>query len=1250
MAADIGPKIGIQGEAEYRRKLNDINQGVKTLASEMKVVTSAFENNADSLEALTAKNDVLERTLSSLNERLELQEMMLKESADAYGEADERTQKWQQVVNNTQAEINRCTSEIERNNEAIDALGSEAEETGEEMFGAGEGALRFADILKANLAGVSIEKVIGKLRELIEETAEYGDMVDKSSQKLGISAKAYQEWDAVLQHSGTSMSSMSTAFKTLADAVQDTSADQERAFRRLGLSLDDLKHKSTEDIFSEVIAALQNMESGTERTTTATDLLGRGAMELGALLNTSAEDTQAMIDKVNALGGVMSEKGVKASAAYQDSVQDLKTAASAMARELATDVLPVLTELFNGITDLAAKSRSYGFDDTISGIDSVSGKLEAAMENLQNWQGQLDDSISLMGLMGNGAATMAGGVSYAAEGLEQASEQLAQLRESSENQAAVFREVADGTLALADAANLLGVSEDELRAMMEAAAVAADGNADAMQGNKQALTDIAGAAYTAIDAGDDLRASYEELSGQLESLEGNLDESALAIAEQALAALDLAATNQELVSSYPGFVDAAARAGQSVSELSKFLIDNGVTAEEWGSRVKSAVDGIINKFDVVNTDLGKSLTDMASGLQENISAYNDWNSNIQTLMDAAVQSGDQAAVDFVNYMQSLGVGAADQVSQMVQDVDGALDTFAPLFAEAAEAGVLEVQNSLSGENAQAVSDAVSDMIDGAKEAAESKAEEFSKTGEAIAGQTASGVDGKAGEVAKSAEGAVQSAVSAAQGQIDQFRSVGYQISAGIAAGVQSGSGAVAAAVRGVVSSAVAVAKAAAVIESPSKLFRDEVGYYMGLGIAKGIEDAETEAEKAADQLAGKVYSASQKWISRTVKYARLTTKEELALWKQVQAQFVKGSEQFEDAYEKIFDLKEKLQDEDFEHSKNWIEKQVKYYDMSISDQIAAWERVKARFAEGTEQYAEAVSNIFDLTWQQSKKSADALQERAEEIYNIYGLFDEIPERERKTGQELAKNLQDQVNNIRGFFSGLEDLSARGVSDTLIKEIRAMGPAALDELNALLSMTDVELNQYADLYAKKQQLANDIALDELKTLGEDTQLQITQNLTDVKELYGAQAPDVGIAFTDGLAKGINTGMSSVINAAIATAQAALAATKKTLGIHSPSTVFAEVGNYMAEGLADGFIEGMREVEAGMTAAIPIPDISLADAASGIVNGLSAQSSGYDSSPRVVQLVLNSRVIAEETIDDLFLVGAANGTPLGTSNYA
>lgn len=198
--------------------------------------------------------------------------------------------------------------------------------------------------------------------KVADSVAAVGDEIDKQSQKLGISAQAYQEWDAILGHCGASMDSLKGGMKTLSKAIADGSADQVAAFEKVGLSLDEVKQMSTEDVFAAVITGLQGMEEGADRTNTATTLLGRSAQELGPLLNTSAEATEQMRQTVNDLGGVMSDDAVAASAEFKDALQDLQTVAGWFKHEFVANIIPYVTD---GMQSLTATLRA-GKDGVIS--------------------------------------------------------------------------------------------------------------------------------------------------------------------------------------------------------------------------------------------------------------------------------------------------------------------------------------------------------------------------------------------------------------------------------------------------------------------------------------------------------------------------------------------------------------------------------------------------------------------------------------------------------------------------------------------------------------------------------------------------------------------------------------------------------------------------------------------------------------------------------------------------------------------
>lgn len=223
----------------------------------------------------------------------------------------------------------------------------------------------------------------------ITSVAEYGDHVDKASQQMGISAEKYMEWDAILQHSGTSIDALRTGMRTLASAVETG----DEAFERIGLTQEELANMDQEEIFAATIAGLQNVESTTERTYLAGQLLGRGATELGALLNTSAEDTEAMRQRVHELGGVLSDTAVKDAAHFQDSLQDLQTSFTGLKNNMMSEFLPSITTVMDGLTEVMIGNDSEGLGMIDQGISDFIDNLNSVMPRLLEVGGRIITSL-----------------------------------------------------------------------------------------------------------------------------------------------------------------------------------------------------------------------------------------------------------------------------------------------------------------------------------------------------------------------------------------------------------------------------------------------------------------------------------------------------------------------------------------------------------------------------------------------------------------------------------------------------------------------------------------------------------------------------------------------------------------------------------------------------------------------------------------------------------------------------------------
>ena len=184
----------------------------------------------------------------------------------ANGEHIEIAKAYISIIPSLEGSQKQITTELTGvTNEAAESAGSESGAKFGDKFA---GALKTAAGVIAGAMAAATAGAVATGKAFIDATndvATYGDEVDKMSQKMGISATAYQEWDFVMQHAGASIESLKGSMKTLANAAVNGSD----AFNALGISQEQIASMSQEELFGATIAALQNVEDETTRTALA---------------------------------------------------------------------------------------------------------------------------------------------------------------------------------------------------------------------------------------------------------------------------------------------------------------------------------------------------------------------------------------------------------------------------------------------------------------------------------------------------------------------------------------------------------------------------------------------------------------------------------------------------------------------------------------------------------------------------------------------------------------------------------------------------------------------------------------------------------------------------------------------------------------------------------------------------------------------------------------------------------------------
>lgn len=178
MAVDIGPRIGIDGEKEFRNALNGINQQLKTLGTEMKAVTSAFDANDKSQENLAQQSKVLAKEMQLQEQRLQEIQKALDHAKSNYAENSTEVQRWQQVLNKATAELNQTRAQFQRVSSALGETENEYDRLSRTIK---EQETRMRELRQAHANAVLTSgKSSSAARSLYKEIADLNDELQKN--------------------------------------------------------------------------------------------------------------------------------------------------------------------------------------------------------------------------------------------------------------------------------------------------------------------------------------------------------------------------------------------------------------------------------------------------------------------------------------------------------------------------------------------------------------------------------------------------------------------------------------------------------------------------------------------------------------------------------------------------------------------------------------------------------------------------------------------------------------------------------------------------------------------------------------------------------------------------------------------------------------------------------------------------------------------------------------------------------------
>ena len=377
----------------------DFKTGISAANRELRLLESGFKASTASMGDWSKSSDGLQQRIQSLNSQMEIQERKVKATSEEYkkvaaekGATSRAAQELEIKLNRETESLGKMQKELNDSTQALDEMGDESEGTSKEVDKVGDSskksekeAKKFGDTLKnlgkgvgnvlagvgkaiAAVGAASVGAVTGLTAMVMKSADAAGELVDLSAQ-TGLTITQIQELDYVGKLLGLDVETITKSmgkFTNVIEGAKSGVGPMAEDMATLGVSVTDSNGvlRDSNDVYFEALNALGKLENETQKEIIAQNLFGKSYQELIPLINTSAEEMDALKTEAHTMGAVMDEDAVKGLESFGDELESLKMSANGMMGTISAAMLPT----FQGMT-----GKAKGWMGELAGILSGSG-------------------------------------------------------------------------------------------------------------------------------------------------------------------------------------------------------------------------------------------------------------------------------------------------------------------------------------------------------------------------------------------------------------------------------------------------------------------------------------------------------------------------------------------------------------------------------------------------------------------------------------------------------------------------------------------------------------------------------------------------------------------------------------------------------------------------------------------------------------------------------------------------------------
>ncbi len=354
MGRNIGPTIGLSGEAEYRKQIKNITADMSVLCAQMDKTSAVFADNEKSSEALTKQNELLSKKNDLLGKAVEATKKQLDEVVKAKGEDSAAAKKLEKDLLNFETQIVKNNKAIKDNSSALEDNGKSLNDNAEQTSFWSQETQNAFNAAKSVIESVSgaIKKIKDSMYEFATAAGEEVEELQKLANEAGVTTQRMQELqyasDALNVDTQAITDSMRDLSEKAMEAVNDAGSETARMFKELKIYVYDTNGevKDSNTLWEETMTALGNVHNETERTAAAMKLFGGNASKLNAIMGREGVDALRMYSlEAHNAGVVMDNATRNALQKLNDEQEKAEKQLAALKTRLAAEIAPELTTL-----------------------------------------------------------------------------------------------------------------------------------------------------------------------------------------------------------------------------------------------------------------------------------------------------------------------------------------------------------------------------------------------------------------------------------------------------------------------------------------------------------------------------------------------------------------------------------------------------------------------------------------------------------------------------------------------------------------------------------------------------------------------------------------------------------------------------------------------------------------------------------------------------------------------------------------